>query len=83
MAYTQVNTTWTRSVFAKRIQNYGCHCFPKFGRKAGGQGPSLDGYDDLCRILARCHKCVEMDHSDKIGKDFNADIDGKNRFEKI
>jgi len=31
-------------------------------RIAGGAGPAQDGVDDLCRILTRCHKCIEQDY---------------------
>lgn len=54
-----------REIF-KRIQNYGCHCFPGQTRDAGGHGPAVDAQDALCRNLARCHRCVSMEHGDAI-----------------
>lgn len=54
-----------RDIF-KRLQNYGCHCFPGQTREAGGHGPAVDGQDSLCRTLARCQRCVIMEHGDDI-----------------
>lgn len=58
-----VTTTHSLSVLNKMIQNYGCHCFPNGSRSPGGHGEALDATDGLCRRLARCHACVEMDHN--------------------
>merc|ERR1712048_120824 len=46
----------------RQIQNYGCHCFPGGEQLAGGVGVPVDAQDSACRTLARCHKCVSMDH---------------------
>jgi len=66
MAYTQITTSHSSKDISKMIQNYGCHCFPGLSKIAGGQGPAQDGIDNLCRELARCHKCVEMDYGNMI-----------------
>jgi hypothetical protein len=79
-------TAWSDKDISKRIQNYGCHCFPGMTRVAGGQGPPQDERDDLCRTLSRCHKCVENDHGissfssewdENIGK-YRWDLQGDN-----
>jgi len=62
MVYSQITTAHSSKTISKMIQNYGCHCFPGMSRIAGGAGPAQDGVDDLCRILARCHKCIEQDY---------------------
>lgn len=66
----------------KMLQNYGCHCFPKNSREAGGAGSAVDEYDQLCLNLARCHKCIEMDHLNYIDQSWDADI-GKYRFSTL
>jgi hypothetical protein len=83
MVRTQIagKTAWSDKEISKRIQNYGCHCFPGMTRIAGGQGPPQDNQDDLCRTLARCHKCIEHDHGVSA---FNSEWDdniGKYRWE--
>ena len=60
--YSQVTTSLDISVFNKRVQNYGCHCFGEGSRTVGGQGPPVDTLDSICRDLARCHTCVDFDH---------------------
>jgi len=79
MLMSQINTTHNSGTISKMIQNYGCHCFPGNSKAAGGKGPAQDGYDSLCQKLARCHKCVEIDHAGFIGNDWDADI-GKYRW---
>lgn len=68
MAYTQIQgqTTHSLKVVSKMMQNYGCHCFPGNTRAAGGQGPAVDDYDQLCKNLFRCHKCIEHDYPGQI-----------------
>lgn len=71
MAYQIINNKGAGTAFSlrdifKRIQNYGCHCFPGQTREAGGHGPAVDAQDSLCRTLARCHRCVIMEHGDII-----------------
>merc|ERR1712147_33797 len=63
-AWSQISskTSWSMQDFEKKIQNYGCHCFPANGRIPGGKGAPVDGIDAVCRELARCHSCVAMDH---------------------
>merc|ERR1711953_144460 len=56
------SSSWTFDTFVKRIQNYGCHCFPSAGRMPGGSGAPVDAIDEACRNLARCHSCVASDH---------------------
>jgi len=58
----QSQTSLSLRQLFKQIQNYGCHCFPGGEQLAGGQGAAVDAQDDACRTLARCHKCVSMDH---------------------
>ena len=55
-----MTTSFTFDEFNKRLQNYGCHCFPGNTRIAGGKGAPVDQSDELCRELARCKSCVEM-----------------------
>jgi len=78
MAHSQITTAFSSKDISKMIQNYGCHCFPGLSKIAGGQGPAQDGIDSLCRELARCHKCVEMDYGNTI--DSNTE---KYRWEKL
>lgn len=55
----------------RKLQNYGCHCFPGQTRSAGGHGPAVDVQDGLCRDLSRCHRCISMQYgSDTIDVDF-------------
>ena len=67
MAYSQVNTAYTRTEFEDRLQKYGCHCFigkgtqPGRSRVAGGIGPTMDELDSNCWKLARCHKCINIE----------------------
>lgn len=61
-AYSQVTTADDVGTWHKKIQNYGCHCFPDATRVPGGKGAPVDDMDNLCRDLARCHACVELDH---------------------
>merc|ERR1719510_1618266 len=51
MAWTQIQskTSITSKELSKRVQNYGCHCFPGLSKIAGGAGPAQDDYDELCR----------------------------------
>lgn len=62
MAKSQMTTDHSLRQIFRMLQNYGCHCFPGQTRAAGGHGPAVDAQDNLCRELARCHRCVEMDH---------------------
>lgn len=81
MVVTQITTAHDSKTISKMIQNYGCHCFPGMSKIAGGTGPAQDGIDDLCRILSRCHKCVEMDHGVSVtDQEWDADI-GKYRWQ--
>lgn len=75
MAKSQMKTKHSLRTIFKMLQNYGCHCFPGQTRAAGGHGAAVDDQDSLCRDLARCHRCVEMEHGDII--DVN---DDKYRF---
>lgn len=79
MLMTQINTQLSSSEISKRIQNYGCHCFPGNSRAAGGKGPAVDEIDRLCAQLARCHKCIEFDHGNFVDGSWDADI-GKYRW---
>lgn len=63
MVWSQVDTGLSWQDFEKRIQNYGCHCFPHSSKAAGGTGEAVDSMDLLCRKLYRCHKCVELEKS--------------------
>merc|ERR1711881_174001 len=56
-----LKTKFSDAEMIKRIQNYGCHCFPGMSRIAGGAGPPQDDYDALCRDLARCQQCVSLE----------------------
>merc|ERR1711981_200257 len=61
----------------KRIQNYGCHCFPGGSKKTNGKGPAADHYDELCRKLSRCRSCIDFDYD--TDEFWNSNI-GKYRF---
>ena len=63
MLQSQVTSksAWDGSTVVKRMLNYGCHCFPDNTKRAGGKGPVQDGYDALCKNLAKCQRCIEMD----------------------
>merc|ERR1711881_530923 len=62
MVVSQITTQHDSKTVNKMLQNYGCHCFLDNSRIAGGSGPAQDDYDSLCKTLARCHKCIEMDY---------------------
>lgn len=70
MINTQITTSKSQKEVGKMIQNYGCHCFPGMSKIAGGAGPAQDAMDELCRELARCHKCIEFEYGH-----VNADTD--------
>jgi len=74
-----MNTNLSLKELHKKLQNYGCHCFPGQTRAAGGKGAPVDAQDSLCRDLARCHRCVTMQYgADQVDVDY-----GKYRFSKI
>lgn len=52
--------------FLKRVNNYGCHCWPnnKGKEHLTGYGQPLDDVDTVCHELKQCHKCVNMDFGD-------------------
>ena len=62
MVRSQINSTLNARDISRRLQNYGCHCFPGMGRNGNGAGPPQDDYDSLCRDLSKCHKCILFDH---------------------
>lgn len=73
-------TTMSLRSLHKKIQNYGCHCFPAGEQLAGGQGDAVDAQDAACRTLSRCHKCVAFDHGISSNENYrfllkNGDID--------
>ena len=75
-------TSWTEKEISKRLQNYGCHCFPNNARIVGGAGPAMDERDQLCRVLSRCHKCIEQDHGvSSFDAEWDANI-GRYRWEE-
>lgn len=75
MINSEITTSLDYETIVKRIQNYGCHCFPGMSRSAGGQGAPVDELDSACHTLYRCHRCVDMDYSNA------CDVDkGKYRF---
>lgn len=77
------NTAWTEKQVGKRLQNYGCHCFPNNMRVAGGAGPALDDRDQLCRVLSRCHRCIEKDYGvSSFSSEWDQNI-GKYRWELL
>merc|ERR1712080_286888 len=60
MAFKMTTTSFSAKEFGKRIQNYGCHCFPGFTKEAGGAGEPVNAVDGLCKQLSKCHKCVAL-----------------------
>jgi hypothetical protein len=83
MSYNQVSTAHSQTIFGKMLLNYGCHCFPDSGRSmkaVAGQGPPQDDYDSLCRKLARCHRCIEMDWPESISLDWDTN-NGRYRYQ--
>lgn len=75
MVNANVNTAFTYSEMVKRVQNYGCHCFPGTSRSAIGYGTPVDELDSACRTLQQCHKCVDIEFSNSCDVDF-----GKYRY---
>lgn len=69
MAKSMMTTKYSLRQIFRMLQNYGCHCFPGQTRAAGGHGPAVDAQDSLCKDLARCHRCVGMEHGDVIDVD--------------
>lgn len=83
MAYSQATTAFTTKEYFSRMQNYGCHCFPGQTRAAGGAGGAgVDEQDELCRSLARCHRCVSLEFDDiDVNKDgYKWELDGNNNI---
>lgn len=64
MVKKMATTNWSLRELFRRIQNYGCHCFPGQTREVGGHGPALDQQDVTCRTLSRCHRCISMQYGD-------------------
>jgi hypothetical protein len=73
-------TQYSTKDITKMLQNYGCHCFPRDSRAVGGAGKAQDDYDQVCLVLARCHKCIELDYGNDLSASWDADI-GKYKFE--
>jgi hypothetical protein len=47
--------------FIKRVNNYGCHCWPSQTKEhLTGHGKGLDSIDETCMSLKKCHKCVNI-----------------------
>jgi hypothetical protein len=47
--------------FIKRVNNYGCHCWPSLTKEhLTGYGNPLDEIDATCFSLKKCHKCVNI-----------------------
>jgi len=68
----------------KKLQNYGCHCFPGQKKATVGKGPAVDPQDNLCRDLARCHRCIDMQYNSRLGKNDVIDPDfAKYRFKIV
>ena len=59
-------TTMSMRQLHKKIQNYGCHCFPNFKSTIGGKGKPVDQLDEVCRSLFRCYRCIDIE-SDEYG----------------
>ena len=69
-------TTMSMRQLHKKIQNYGCHCFPAGEQLAGGVGVPVDAQDNACRTLSRCHKCIEADHGISANENYRFNLDG-------
>lgn len=83
MAHGQSTTSYSPKEYFSRMQNYGCHCFPGQTRAAGGAGGAgVDEQDELCRQLARCHRCVSLEFDDiDVNKDgYKWELDGDNKI---
>jgi len=61
MAYSQVSTNLSKNDFEAKIKKYGCHCFPADTKSAGGTGAAVDALDSMCKKLANCHKCINIE----------------------
>lgn len=75
MVNANIATAFSYSEISKRLQNYGCHCFPGSTRSAIGHGNAVDELDEACRTLGQCHKCVDIDFGNACDVDW-----GKYRY---
>lgn len=52
------------ALFAQRMNNYGCHCWPDYPQteNLSGQGASLDDIDTSCHKLQDCHTCLKQEY---------------------
>lgn len=64
MVNAKIETSLPYDTIAKRIQNYGCHCFPENSRSLIGYGNPVDALDQACQDLYRCYKCISLEGGD-------------------
>ena len=64
MTHIKTKTKISRDKFGQRLRKYGCHCFPRDDKAAGGVGPPIDELDQLCKELYQCHRCVNIEFPD-------------------
>lgn len=68
--FSIVPTSLDESNFIKRIQQYGCYCYPNLrNNPLTGQGPPVDDIDAACQRYQKCRKCLEI----QIDADMNWD----------
>lgn len=56
-----MQSSWSKKEFKKRLVNYGCHCFQRDPRRLVGVGTPLDRLDHTCKELKRCRKCINLE----------------------
>jgi len=56
------------ALFAQRMNNYGCHCWPDYPQieNLSGQGASLDAIDSSCHKLQDCHACLKQEYGAEV-----------------
>ena len=70
------------ALFAQRMNNYGCHCWPDYPqienlsgqvrkvsmnfRNEFFQGASLDAIDSSCHKLQDCHACLKQEYGAEV-----------------
>lgn len=56
------------ALFAQRMNNYGCHCWPDYPQieNLSGQGASLDDIDSSCHKLQDCHACLKQEYGAEV-----------------
>jgi len=60
-----------RKHISKKLQNYGCSCFPDNAKAAEKTQLAVDELDTACRNLRICRRCVEIEYPGQCDTDYD------------